>query len=50
LKGYIHQHTDYSILQGVKMNQPSILRFRVTPEDTWLSGSSIIVMEGVLHV
>lgn len=50
LKGYIHQHTDYSILQGVKMNQPSVLRFRITSEGIWLSGSSIIVMEGILHV
>ena len=50
IKGYIHQNIDYSILQGVKMKQPSVLRFRVTPEGIWVSGSSVIVMEGILYI
>ncbi|RPE09536.1 PhzF family phenazine biosynthesis protein [Chitinophaga lutea] len=49
-KGYIHQNRDYSLLQGVKMGQPSILRFRTAQEGIWVSGSSVIVMEGILHL
>ncbi|WP_343701783.1 PhzF family phenazine biosynthesis protein [Chitinophaga sp.] len=49
-KGYIHQNKDYSLLQGVKMGQPSILRFRATQDGIWVSGSSVIVMEGILHL
>ncbi|MGX5819519.1 PhzF family phenazine biosynthesis protein [Chitinophaga lutea] len=49
-KGYIHQQKDYSILQGVKLQQPSVLRFRVTQEGVWVSGSATIVMEGILHL
>ncbi len=49
-KGYIHKDKEYAILQGVKLQQPSILRFRVTSAGIWVSGASTIVMEGVLHI
>ena len=46
---YIQQNNSYQILQGVKMNQPSIIKFEVKTEGIWISGSSIIVMEGMIH-
>ena len=46
---YIHQDTVYQILQGVKINQPSTIKFEVKTEGIWISGSSIIVMEGTIH-
>ena len=49
-KGYIHKDKEYAILQGVKLQQPSILRFRFTGAGIWVSGASTIVMEGILHV
>lgn len=49
-KGYIHKEKEYAVLQGVKLQQPSILRFRVTGAGIWVSGASTIVMEGILHV
>lgn len=49
-KGYIQPETDYAILQGVKMEQPSTIRFRITDEGIWISGSAVIVMEGDLYL
>ncbi len=49
-KGYMHRDKDYAVLQGVKLQQPSILRLRVTGGGIWVSGASTIVMEGILHV
>lgn len=46
---YIDQNISYQLLQGVKMNQPSIIKFEVKPEGIWISGSSIIVMEGTIY-
>lgn len=46
---YIHQNTSYQLLQGVKMNQPSIIKFEVKTEGIWISGSSIVVMEGTIY-
>jgi PhzF family phenazine biosynthesis protein len=42
----VYQNTAYQILQGVKMNQPSSIQFEVKNEGIWISGSSVIVMEG----
>lgn len=49
-KRYIQQNVNYSVLQGVKMGQPSTLQFSVTDEGIWVSGSSVIVMEGGLYL
>lgn len=46
---YIHQNSSYQFLQGVKMNQPSIIKFEVKTEGIWISGSSIMVMEGTIY-
>ena len=46
---YIRQNKDYSILQGEKMGQPSTLQLRVSDEGIWVSGSSVIVMEGAIY-
>ncbi|HWK05143.1 MAG TPA: PhzF family phenazine biosynthesis protein [Puia sp.] len=49
-KRYIQQNVNYSVLQGVKMGQPSTLQFSVTDEGIWVKGSSVIVMEGTLYL
>lgn len=49
-KKYIQQDIVYQVLQGVKMNQPSTIQFEVKNEGIWISGSSIIVMEGTIYV
>ena len=46
---YINPSASYQLLQGVKMNQPSIIKFEVRPEGIWISGSSIMVMEGTIY-
>jgi trans-2,3-dihydro-3-hydroxyanthranilate isomerase len=46
----IQKDISYKLLQGVKMNQPSIIQLVVKAEGIWISGSSIIVMEGVLYL
>ena len=45
----IQQDTVYQILQGVKMNQPSTIKFEVKTEGIWISGSSIMAMEGTIY-
>jgi len=49
-KQLIQQNSAYQVLQGVKMNHPSTIKFEVTTEGIWISGSSVIVMEGMIHV
>ena len=39
----------YQLLQGVEMNQPSTIIFEVKTEGIWISGSSVIVMEGEIY-
>lgn len=46
---YVQQDRSYQILQGVKMNHPSMIQFEVKKEGIWISGSSVIVMEGIIH-
>jgi trans-2,3-dihydro-3-hydroxyanthranilate isomerase len=46
---YARLDTIYRILQGVKLNHPSVITFEVKTEGIWISGSSILVMEGTIH-
>ena len=48
--GFIHQGTDYSILQGELVNQPSVIKVKVVNDGVWISGSSVIVMKGELYL
>lgn len=48
--GHIEQKKSYRILQGVLINHPSSIHVRVMPEGIWVSGSSVIVMEGQLYI
>jgi PhzF family phenazine biosynthesis protein len=48
-KNYIKQGIVYQFLQGVKMNHPSVIKLKVLPDGIWISGSSVIVMEGVIY-
>ncbi|WP_323513994.1 MULTISPECIES: hypothetical protein [unclassified Mucilaginibacter] len=41
---------DYQILQGVELNQPSSIYVKVTSDGIWISGSSVITMEGVFYL
>jgi trans-2,3-dihydro-3-hydroxyanthranilate isomerase len=40
----------YQILQGVLVNHASSIHVKVEPEGIWVSGSSVIVMEGELVI
>ncbi|MET3980945.1 trans-2,3-dihydro-3-hydroxyanthranilate isomerase [Mucilaginibacter sp. UYP25] len=46
--GYIEKDSDYYIVQGIFVNQPSTVRVKVVDDGIWVSGSSVIVMEGSL--
>jgi trans-2,3-dihydro-3-hydroxyanthranilate isomerase len=48
--GYIKKDTDYKILQGEYVNQPSIINVNVATDGIWISGSSVIVMKGELYL
>lgn len=48
--GYISKEKDYRILQGEFVNQPSDIHINVAADGVWVSGSSIIVMEGKLYL
>jgi len=48
--GHIDKDTDYRILQGEYVNQPSIIHVKVADDGVWVSGSSVIVMEGKLYL
>jgi trans-2,3-dihydro-3-hydroxyanthranilate isomerase len=47
---YINKNQDYQILQGTYVNQPSTIHVNVADDGIWVSGSSIIVMEGKLFL
>ncbi len=55
LAGYLYEKkriavdTEYQLLQGVQMKQPSMIKFKVSDQDIIVSGSSVITMEGVLY-
>jgi trans-2,3-dihydro-3-hydroxyanthranilate isomerase len=44
----IAQDTIYQLIQGEKLNRPSVIEFEVRADSIWISGSSVIVMEGTL--
>lgn len=46
---YVKADKIYQLLQGVEMNQPSTINFEVKTEGIWISGSSVIVMEGEIY-
>jgi PhzF family phenazine biosynthesis protein len=48
-KRYICKDIEYQILQGAKMNQPAVIRFKVKKEGIWISGTSVVVMEGTIY-
>lgn len=47
---YLDQGKDVKILQGVELNHPSSIHIKVVPEGIWISGSSVITMEGVIYL
>jgi trans-2,3-dihydro-3-hydroxyanthranilate isomerase len=50
LLGYIKKNQQYQILQGSYVEHPSTIRVEVAENGIWVSGSSIIVMEGQIYV
>ena len=44
--GYIKKHENFLILQGRFVEHPSTIRVKVVEDGVWVSGSSVIVMEG----
>ncbi|HTJ50600.1 MAG TPA: PhzF family phenazine biosynthesis protein [Cyclobacteriaceae bacterium] len=48
--GYIKKDIDFKILQGTAVKHPSYIHVNVSSDGIWVSGSSVIVMEGVLYV
>jgi trans-2,3-dihydro-3-hydroxyanthranilate isomerase len=50
LLGYIKKNQQYQILQGNYVEHPSTIRVEVVENGIWVSGSSIIVMEGQIYV
>lgn len=50
LLGYIKKNQQYQFLQGNYVEHPSTIRVEVAENGIWVSGSSIIVMEGQIYV
>lgn len=48
--GYIKQEQDYRILQGTAVKHPSSIHVKVSEDGIWVSGSSVIVMEGIIYL
>jgi trans-2,3-dihydro-3-hydroxyanthranilate isomerase len=48
--GFISKNKEFKILQGAHVNQPSIIHVKVAEDGVWVSGSSVIVMEGKLYL
>jgi trans-2,3-dihydro-3-hydroxyanthranilate isomerase len=48
--GYVEKNKDYRILQGKFVDQPSTICVHVENDGIWVSGSSVIVMEGKLYL
>ena len=47
--GHVEQDKDYQILQG-SIHHPSVIDVQVTGDGIWVSGSSVVVMNGVIHL
>ena len=50
LLGHIGKGQDFRILQGKYVEHPSVIRVRVVDNGVWVSGSSVIVMEGQIYL
>ena len=48
--GYIKKDKDFRILQGTAVKHPSSIRVKVSSDGIWVSGSSVIVMEGTIYL
>jgi PhzF family phenazine biosynthesis protein len=48
--GFIKKDKDFRILQGTAVKHPSSIRVNVSSDGVWVSGSSVIVMEGTLYL
>ena len=48
--GHIKKDKDFRILQGTAVKHPSSIRIHVSSDGIWVSGSSVIVMEGTLYL
>jgi trans-2,3-dihydro-3-hydroxyanthranilate isomerase len=48
--GFINKDKDFRILQGAYINQPSVIHVKVVNDGIWVSGSSVIVMEGQIYL
>jgi PhzF family phenazine biosynthesis protein len=48
--GHIQKDRDYLILQGDYVAHPSTIQVKVVSDGIWISGSSVIVMEGKLYL
>jgi len=48
--GHIEKDKDYLILQGEKVEHPSVIRVKAVEDGIWVSGSSAIVMEGQIYL
>ncbi|TCN58938.1 PhzF family phenazine biosynthesis protein [Flavobacterium circumlabens] len=49
-KKIIQKDSHYQILQGVKLNQPSLIEIAVTDDGILVGGSSVITMEGKIYI
>ncbi|PXY44461.1 PhzF family phenazine biosynthesis protein [Flavobacterium hydrophilum] len=49
-KKFTKPNTEYKILQGVKLNQPSLIEVMNRENDILVGGSSIITMKGELYI
>jgi PhzF family phenazine biosynthesis protein len=47
---YIQFNKEYKILQGVKLNQPSLIEVMARDNDILVGGSSIITMQGKIYL
>jgi PhzF family phenazine biosynthesis protein len=48
--GHIKAGQDYRILQGTAVKHPSSIHVKVSDDGIWVSGSSVIVMEGIIYL
>jgi trans-2,3-dihydro-3-hydroxyanthranilate isomerase len=48
--GFINKDQDYNFLQGKYIDQPSTIHVNVERKGIWVSGSSVITMEGKLFI
>jgi len=48
--GYIKQNEDHQILQGKYIDHPSVIHLNLSNDGIWVSGASVIVMEGKLFL